>query len=289
MTLPVSAPPHTGAPRDMRDTGAAGAPWTAWSPCSTTRCVAHAAARVPASRVAGRAASFAQVAAGALLRGKRLAEPDTLRARAAAMLDALDIRLEVHGGPLSAPGRTGTLVVANHISWLDIISLLAVEPVTMLAKREVGEWPVVGSLVRRAGTLFIDRSTLRGLPDTVAMVSGQLRSGRSVMVFPQGVTWCAGTGGNFRRATFQSAIDAGAPIRPVTLDYLQHGAPTTVAAFVGEDDFGSSVRRVLRATGLTVRMRIHQPLPALPGVDDRRSLAAQAQAAVCGAELSAHG
>lgn len=289
MTLPVSASPHMGAARDMRDTGAAGSPWTAWSPCSTTRCVAHAAARVPASRVAGRAASFARVAAGALLRGKRLAEPGTLRARAAAMLDALDIRLEVQGGPLSVPGRTGTLVVANHISWLDIISLLAVEPVTMLAKREVGEWPVAGSLVRRAGTLFIDRSTLRGLPDTVAMVSGQLRSGRSVMVFPQGVTWCAGTGGNFRRATFQAAIDAGAPIRPVTLDYLQHGAPTTVAAFVGEDDFGNSVRRILRATGLTVRMRIHQPLPALPGVDDRRSLAAQAQAAVCGAELSAHG
>ncbi|MES4908806.1 MULTISPECIES: lysophospholipid acyltransferase family protein [unclassified Streptomyces] len=251
--------------------------------------MAHAAARVRAPRAAGRAASFARVAGGALLRGGRLAEPDTLRARAAAVLDALDIRLEVHGGGLSVPGRTGTLVVANHISWLDIIALLAVEPVTMLAKREVSQWPVVGSLVRRAGTLFIDRSTLRGLPDTVASVSGRLRSGRSVMVFPQGVTWCAGAGGRFRRATFQAAIDAGAPVRPVTLDYFQHGAPTTVAAFVGEDDFGSSVRRVLGATGLTVRMRIHEPLWAQLGADDRRILAARAQAAVCGAALSAQG
>ncbi|MDX3233147.1 lysophospholipid acyltransferase family protein [Streptomyces sp. ME19-01-6] len=251
--------------------------------------MAHTAARVPAARAAGRTASFARVAAGALLRGGRLAEPDTLRAHAAAVLGALDIRLEVHGGPLSVRGHPGTLVVANHISWLDIIALLAVEPVTMLAKREVGQWPVVGSLVRRAGTLFIDRGTLRGLPDTVATVSGRLRSGHSVMVFPQGVTWCAGTGGRFRRATFQAALDAGAPVRPVTLDYFQHGAPTTVAAFVGEDDFGSSVRRVLGAAGLTVRVRIHQPLSALPGVDDRRTLAARAQAAVCGAELSAHG
>ncbi|MFD8862974.1 lysophospholipid acyltransferase family protein [Streptomyces sp. NPDC059590] len=251
--------------------------------------MAHAAARVPASRAAGRAASFARTVVSALLRGRGIGEPATLRAHAAAVLDALDIRLEVIGGPLSVPGDTGTLVVANHISWLDILALLAVEPVTMLAKREVGGWPGVGPLVRRAGTLFIDRDSLRGLPDTVAAMSGQLRSGRSVMAFPQGVTWCAGTGGRFRRATFQAALDAGAPVRPVSLEYVQHGAPTTVAAFVGEDDFGSSVRRILGAAGLTVRVRVREPLWALPGVDDRRALAARAQAAVCGAEMAVHG
>lgn len=275
MTVPVPVPAPASA-------------WAAWSPC-TTRCVAHAAARVPASRAAGRAASFARTVVSALLRGRGIGEPATLRAHAVAVLDALDIRLEVIGGPLSVPGDTGTLVVANHISWLDILALLAVEPVTMLAKREVGGWPGVGPLVRRAGTLFIDRDSLRGLPDTVAAMSGQLRSGRSVMAFPQGVTWCAGTGGRFRRATFQAALDAGAPVRPVSLEYVQHGAPTTVAAFVGEDDFGSSVRRILGAAGLTVRVRVREPLWALPGVDDRRALAARAQAAVCGAEMAVHG
>ncbi|MBL1098829.1 lysophospholipid acyltransferase family protein [Streptomyces coffeae] len=263
--------------------------WAAWSPCDPD-CVAHAADRVPATRTLRRSAAFGRALVGALVRGERIAEPETLRSRAAELLNALGIRLEVAGdATLSAPGATGTLVVANHISWLDIVALLAVEPVVMLAKREVGGWPVVGPLAKRAGTMFIDRASLRQLPDTVREMSALLRDGRSLVVFPQGITWCAGTGGHFRRATFQAAIDAGAPVRPVALEYLQHGAPTTVAAFVGEDDFGSSLRRVLRADGLTIRVRNHRPLLPAPGREDRRTLAARAQATVCGARLPLHG
>ncbi|QKV91138.1 1-acyl-sn-glycerol-3-phosphate acyltransferase [Streptomyces sp. NA02950] len=263
--------------------------WAAWSPCDPG-CVTHAADRIPATRTLRRSAAFGRALVGALARGERIAEPETLRSHAAGLLTALGIRLEVAGDTaLSAPGATGTLVVANHISWLDIVALLAVEPVVMLAKREVGGWPVVGPLAKRAGTMFIDRASLRQLPDTVREMSALLRDGRSVVVFPQGITWCAGTGGRFRRATFQAAIDAGAPVRPVALEYLQHGAPTTVAAFVGEDDFGSSLRRVLRADGLTIRVRNHRPLPSVPGRDDRRTLAARAQATVCGARLPLHG
>jgi hypothetical protein len=75
----------------------------------------------------------------------------------------------------------------------------------------------------------------------------------------------------------------------VSLASFQHGAPTTVAAFVGEDDFGSSLRRVVSATGLTVRVQTHRPLRPAPGTDDRRALAARAQATVCGTQLSLHG
>ncbi|MET7935579.1 lysophospholipid acyltransferase family protein [Streptomyces sp. NPDC005322] len=275
MTLPVNAnlPAHA---------------WAAWSPCGPN-CATHAATRVPATTIARRYASFGRAIVSALRSGERIAEPGTLRSRAVALLDALGIRLEPTGdGPLSAPGGTGTLIVANHISWLDIIALLAVEPVIMLAKREVGGWPVVGPLAKRAGTMFIDRESLRELPRTVERMADRLREGRSVTVFPQGITWCAGTGGSFRRATFQAALDAGAPIRPVTLDYVQHGVPTTVAAFVGEDDFGTSLRRVISARGLTVRVTAHPPLLPMAGVDDRRTVAARAQATVCGARLSAH-
>ncbi|MFD0447758.1 lysophospholipid acyltransferase family protein [Streptomyces indonesiensis] len=220
---------------------------------------------------------------------QRIAEPETLRARAATLLDSLGVRLEVAGdSTLSAPGTTGTLIVANHISWLDIIALLSVEPVVMLAKREIAGWPLIGPMVTRAGTLYIDRDSLRELPATVREMAARLRDGQSVMAFPQGITWCAGTGGSFRRATFQAALDAGAPVRPVTLDYVQHGAPTTVAAFVGEDDFGHSLRRVIRADGLTVRVNVHRPLRPMRDVDDRRRVAAQAQATVCGARLPLH-
>ncbi|MFF5720968.1 lysophospholipid acyltransferase family protein [Streptomyces buecherae] len=270
--------------------------WAPSSPCDQ-RCVAHAAARVTAARVTRRSMAFARRVLSALAAGEALADPAAVRAHAQGILTAVGVRVEHLGGPLSVPtastgpsaaagasgaagaGGVGTLVVANHISWLDVIALLAVEPVTMLAKREVGDWPLVGALTRRAGTRFIDRDSVRGLPRTVDEIAGLLRGGRSVMVFPQGATWCAGTTGDFRRATFQAAIDAGAPVRPVTLGYFQHHALSTVAAFVGDDDFGSSLRRVMSADGVTARVQVHPAIPA-SAARDRRELAALAREAV---------
>ncbi|MEU4681967.1 lysophospholipid acyltransferase family protein [Streptomyces xinghaiensis] len=272
-------------------------PWAPGSSCTPSGCVAHTAPPVRPAPALRRAAAFTRELAGALRDGDGIARPEVLRGRARALLDALGVRLEIPDGTvLSAPGgrgargepAPGTLVVANHVSWLDAVALLAVEPVTLLAKREVGDWPVLGPMVRRAGTRFIDRGSLRGLPGTVEALAGLLRAGRSVAVFPEGVTHCSAPGGRFRPAAFQAALDAGAPVRPVTLGYEQAGAPSTVAAFVGEDGFGGSLRRVLTARGLTVRVRVHPPLRTAPGADDRRSLAARAQTLVRGADPAAH-
>ncbi|KOT95819.1 hypothetical protein ADK86_17505 [Streptomyces sp. NRRL F-5755] len=223
-----------------------------------------------------------------------MAEPARLRAHARAVLASIGVRLVVEaardGVGLAVPygagttsasqARPGTLVVANHISWLDIPALLAVEPVTLLAKREVGDWPLVGTLARRAGTRFIDRAGPRQLPATIADLADLLRSGRSVAVYPQATTWCSVARGAFRRATFQAALDAGAPVRPVTIAYEQLGMPSTVAGFLGDEEFLSSVRRVVGARGLTVRITVHPPLLPHPGAHNRRTLAALARAAV---------
>ncbi|MGW5867651.1 lysophospholipid acyltransferase family protein [Streptomyces sp. NPDC055239] len=257
----------------------------------TPACVTGSAPRVPSAEIARRYAALAYEIGLGVAQGERLAEPRALRARAWGILGALGVRLE--GGPqrLTADGThrtrrtsTGTLIVANHISWLDVVSLLAVEPVTVLAKREVGGWPVIGALARRAGTQFIDRDGLRQLPHVVAELASTLRSGRSVLVFPQATTWCSVPGGRFRRATFQAAADAGAPVRPVTIRYYQHGTRSTTAAFLGDETFGASLHRVARARALTVRVTAHAPLHG----SDRRELAAAAQAAVGEHEMPAH-
>ncbi|WP_207309738.1 lysophospholipid acyltransferase family protein [Streptomyces kasugaensis] len=281
--------------------------WDIWSAC-TPRCARHAVPPVPAAEAARRGAAFARAVRRALAvrgtpaDGGRPPDPALLRAHARALLTALGIRLETADGGLrvpaggapgavrgdvprraapgaESPGGPGTLVVANHISWLDILALLAVEPVTLLAKREVGGWPVVGGLARSAGTHFIDRTSPRQLPYTVGELAELLGAGHSVAVFPQATTWCTAAQGTFRRATFQAAIDAGAPVRPVTLTYTQHTRPSTVAAFCGTDTFVASLRRVLTARGLTVRVAAHPGLPAGP---DRRTLAALARTAVMG-------
>ncbi|GAU69478.1 putative 1-acyl-sn-glycerol-3-phosphate acyltransferase [Streptomyces sp. NBRC 110611] len=286
--------------------GTVNGPWDTRSDC-TLDCAAHALPRVPATGIARRSAAFAHRVGRALADGGRMADPARLRSHAQALLDALGIRLEgperirqdvgqgiwlegpeAGGGAFTVRGGgPGTLIVVNHISWLDIPALLAVEPVTLLAKREVGGWPVVGGLARRAGTDFIDRTHPRRLPSTVRELADLLASGRSVAVFPQATTWCTADRGTFRRATFQAALDAGAPVRPVTVAYTQQGRSSTVAAFCGEDTFLASLRRVLAARALTVRITVH---PELTGEGlDRRSLAASAERAALGTGRGAGG
>ncbi|MEV4876553.1 lysophospholipid acyltransferase family protein [Streptomyces cyaneofuscatus] len=192
-----------------------------------------------------------------------------------------------------AQGTGGELIVANHVSWLDIPLVAAVLPGRVLAKSEVGRWPLLGRLAGLGGTLFIDRDRLRALPGAVGTVAEALRSGSRVVAFPEGSTWCGrGSGGVFRPAVFQAAIEAEVPVRPVRITYRAPGA----VAFVGDDPLAASLWRVVRAAGLTAEVDVLAPIPAgdhagtpasgEPGRREpgRRALARTARAAVAGTD-----
>jgi 1-acyl-sn-glycerol-3-phosphate acyltransferase len=198
-----------------------------------------------------------------------------LRLFARAVLRCLGIRHTASG---RIP-RRGALVVANHVSWLDILILLAHARVQIMAKHEVRQWPIIGQLAAATGTVFINRTKPRFLPSTVADVTAALRAGGVVAVFPEGTTWCGRSGGPFRPAMFQAAINAGAPVVPVTLRFLADGAPTTVAAFLGEDTLWDSFRRVVATRGMEVTLSAHPALHPAPDAS-RRTLARAAASAV---------
>jgi len=190
---------------------------------------------------------------------------------------ALGIRLDVRGWTPADRGPVGVLHVANHISWIDNLALLATFPLPTVAKLEVADWPLIGRFARGLGTIFIDRDRLRSLPADVARVSDVLRSGSGVLVTPEGTTWCGAGMGRFRPAMFQAAIDAGAAVRPVAIRYrTEDGRLTSAAAFVGPDSLLRSLRRVIATRDLVVE--VHS-LPALPAriSTDRRALALLAE------------
>ncbi len=191
-----------------------------------------------------------------------------------AIVRAVGVRVRLTG---AAPPAGGLLLVANHVSWLDIPLLTAVRPARMLAKTEIRRWPVAGALAARGGALFIERDRLRALPETVARIAGALRAGAAVAAFPEGSTWCGRAHGRFHRAVFQAALDAGVPVQPVRLRYTQQGGTaSTAAAFVGEDTLLASLWRVARTRGMTAEVEIRPAI--LPGTHaDRRSLARAAQ------------
>ncbi|MGV9293412.1 lysophospholipid acyltransferase family protein [Amycolatopsis sp. NPDC003676] len=199
-----------------------------------------------------------------------------------AVLRAFGVRMSVVGGAdfLAAPAGRGALVVNNHISWLDIIAVNALRPMRALAKIEIGSWPILGTLVRRGGSIFLDRNRLRTLPGTMSELADSLRAGALVNVTPEGTTWCGLASGRFTTATFQAAIDGGVPVRPIALRYrLADGRETSQPAFIGPESLIASLRRVAALRGLV--LEVHVCPEIAPGrAEDRRSLAALAEAAV---------
>lgn len=195
------------------------------------------------------------------------------------LLRAFGIRFVVRGGP--AP-QAGSLVVGNHVSWLDVIAMMAVCPMRVLAKTEVRSWPVIGLLAGRVGTLYIDRERLTALPEAVRTIADALRGGAVVGAFPEGTTWCGMAAGTYRPAVFQAAVDAGVAVQPMALRFTtRSGAIATSAAFVGEDTLLKSVLAVAREPELVVELTVLPEIDAA-AVGDRREIARRAQRAVAG-------
>ena len=265
-------------------------PWAPASPCGL-ECL-PASAEVPrigplrlAARLTGLVAlllsSGIAVIVLPLLGVRRRAR--LLRTVFRAMLRVVGVRLVCSGADRFDDGSRGVLVVANHLSWLDILALGAVQPVRMVAKREIQDWPVIGPLAARCGTLFVDRAGLRALPSVVARAADALRDGAVIGLFPEGTTWCGTVSGQFRRAGFQAALDAGVPVRPVAQRLrMPDGAPTTVAAFIGEDTLLDSLRRVARLPQLVLEVEV-LPLLLAKADTDRRELARRAELAIAAA------
>ncbi|WP_086680668.1 lysophospholipid acyltransferase family protein [Amycolatopsis pretoriensis] len=198
------------------------------------------------------------------------------------VLRAFGVRLDIRGGGdfLTAAAGRGALVVNNHISWLDIVAINALRPMRALAKKEIAGWPVLGGLVRRGGSIFLDRERLTTLPATMASLADALRTGSLVSVTPEGTTWCGLASGRFTTATFQAAIDGGVPVRPIALRYrLSDGRETSRPAFIGPESLIASLRRVAALRGLVLEVHICPEIA--PGrAENRRELAALAEAAV---------
>ncbi|MFF3766461.1 lysophospholipid acyltransferase family protein [Streptomyces sp. NPDC001922] len=261
--------------------------WLPSAPCTAPRCLAGPAPTVAGPRRAVRYAALLSVMmCGVLLSPVAGAFPAGLRDRltarwSRALVAALGVRVRITGGDAERTAA-GALVVANHVSWLDIPLIAAARPGRMLAKAEIAHYPVLGRLAARGGTLFVDRARLRALPGTVGEIASVLRTGRTVVAFPEGSTWCGRRHGRFRNAVFQAALDASAPVQPVAVRYrLLDRSPTAVPAFIGEDTLLTSVRRVARSRGLVAELVLLPRIPA-GAYPDRRALARAAHTAVRG-------
>ena len=189
------------------------------------------------------------------------------------VLRGLGVQLKVLGE--FRPGAK--LVVGNHVSWLDIVAILATHPARFVSKAEVAQWPIVGRMVVLAGTILLERARRRDAMRVMGLLTQTLQEGSTAAAFPEGTTGDGHALLHFHANLLQSAIDADVPVQPVAIRYSDAShAISPAAAYVGDTTLVQSLWWVAGARGLTVTLTV---LPAHRVTHaDRRALAETLQA-----------
>jgi len=184
-------------------------------------------------------------------------------------LRLMGIALQVEGQP--AVG--GALMVANHISWLDITALHAVCPhARFVSKADVKHWPLLSHLADASNTLYLERERKRDALRVVHQMAGALQSGDLIAVFPEGTTSDGRTLLPFHANLLQAAITTGAPVQPVALRFSDRSQAISAAVeFVGATTLVQSVWRVACGEGLTAHVCLLAPRASASA--ERRALA----------------
>lgn len=191
------------------------------------------------------------------------------------LLRALGVELQVEGEPVVP----GALIVANHVSWLDIFVLNALVPAAFVSKAEVRTWPVLGWLAGRNETVFLRRGSRGHAKIVNGEIAALLDAGRNVALFPEGTTTDGSHVLHFHAALLQPAIESGHPVQPVALSYrAADGARSAAPAYVADVSLLQCLAAIVAEPRLTARTWTGPALST--GSGNRRELAQSARARI---------
>jgi 1-acyl-sn-glycerol-3-phosphate acyltransferase len=170
------------------------------------------------------------------------------------------------------------LVVANHISWLDIMLLHSVSPMGFVAKAEIENWPVAGWISKFGDTVFHRRGSHDSSAGVASVMAERLEQGSKVAIFAEGGILPGDGVKRFHARLFAAALDTGTPVQPVMIRYRQDGRHYGGMTFLPGENFVSNFFRLLMQRGCTAELEILPPID--PHGFQRRDLAGAAEAAV---------
>lgn len=199
-----------------------------------------------------------------------------VRRWAARFLGILKVRLHVHGRPAVA---SALMIVANHVSWLDILVIDAVLPVRFVAKSEVRRWPVIGWLCEKAGTLFIERARRHDTARMNHLIAEAMQAGEPVAVFPEGTATDGSEIFKFHSSLLQPALVAQATLMPVAIRYSRaDGTLCTEAAYDGDKSLWDTIK--LMGTRDVIHAHVHFLAPLMEQGRSRHELALAARESI---------
>ena len=192
------------------------------------------------------------------------------------LLGILGLRLQLQGAPI-APG---TMLIANHISWVDIFVINAVAPSAFVSKAEVRNWPVIGWLSARSDTIFLRRGSRGHARIINAEIAALLDAGDNVAIFPEGTTTDGSHVLHFHAALLQPAIACGHAVQPLALSYRKpDGSYSRAPAYDGEVTLGQCLANIVAERETVACVSAAPPIETRDG-GDRRSLAQTARATI---------
>ncbi len=181
----------------------------------------------------------------------------------------LGVTLIIEGAPPTA----AALLVANHVSWLDIPVLSAVTPVSFIAKREVGTWPLFGWMAKLQRTVFVNRENRHSTGNKRNEITARLQQGDCLVLFPEGTSSDGTQVLPFKSSYFGAVEGLDIPVVPITISY--QGKPK-LYAWYGDMDLAPHLWTVVKSGPIQVRVTIH---PALAKTG-RKTMAGHAEATI---------
>ena len=175
------------------------------------------------------------------------------------LLSIFEIKVEVTGLGTYLINQKKYLMVANHISWMDIIVIQSIKPCIFVAKSDVASWPLFGWVAQMTGTIFIKRDKVSDIKKALKKMKRRLIK-RSVCIFPEGTS----TNGRyllpFKSNLFQSSIDTNKSILPLCLRYEQNNTYSDKAAFVDDMSLVDSINKIKQEKDIYVIVEVLQPI-----------------------------
>ena len=201
----------------------------------------------------------------------------TVQAWSQRMLHELGIGLEVRG---LTPTRGPMMLVANHISWLDILVMHAAGHCRFVSKSDVAHWPLIGRLATGAGTIYIARESRRDAMRVVHRMTESLLEGNILAIFPEGTTSDGVKLLPFHANLIQAAVSAHAPVQPVALRFTDTatGLNSLTPCYIGDDTLVGSVWRTVSGPPVTAIVSYGEPQLSMGR--DRRTWARDLHASV---------
>ncbi len=172
------------------------------------------------------------------------------------------------------------LIVANHISFIDIFALNAMKPGRFIAKSEIAGWPVFGRIAKGVDTLFIERKNHRSIISVNEQISAALMKGQTIMLFPEGKTSIGVSLLPLKANLIEPAILSGTPVLPVAICYTENGVRTTKASYANISIF-KCLWTICSTPDLAVTLKV-QPVINVDG-KTRHEVASEASAVMSAA------